>query len=349
MYFQDVNDQPPEFEHHHYTSTVSEAIPIGTEILTITASDQDSTPNAGIHYYIEPNHLDAAYFHIDSDKGIILSKQRLDHEERRELSFEVVATDTGVPAMSASAIVRVTVTDLNDNAPVFDQLTYKVTITDLLKRGEFVTIVSASDKDSSDMGRLTYSIVGGNDKRTFVIGDASGIISLSSLRTPAFDPSYHLNVSVTDGVFTAFARILITVQNSNSHVPAFAHLMYEFDVAENLPPGLVAVVTATDADLGPYGEVTYEIESEDAMEYFRIDPKTGDVMSKQPLDRERQSKYLVPVVAKDGGGRAGYTTLKINVADLGDHKPYFHMAQYKANVYETAKPGTIVLQVKIVS
>lgn len=104
----------------------------------------------------------------------------------------------------------------------------------------------------------------------------TGVISLSSLRKPDLDTGYRLNVSVTDGVFTAFTRVVINVHNSNNHIPTFAHAVYDMDVGENLSAGQrVGVLTATDGDLGEYGDINYNISSEDMMEYFLIDQDTG--------------------------------------------------------------------------
>ena len=117
---------------------------------------------------------DSSFFHIDSDRGIILTKQKLDHEAKTKLTFEVVATDHGYPVLSSSVNVEVIVMDLNDNAPSFDHPSYDVIISDLVKRGQFVTIVTASDADSSDSHNLAYSIVGGNERQAFTINEYSG-------------------------------------------------------------------------------------------------------------------------------------------------------------------------------
>ncbi len=104
----------------------------------------------------------------------------------------------------------------------------------------------------------------------------TGVISLSSLRKPDLEASYLLNVSVTDGVFTAFTRVLINVQNSNNHAPAFPHAVYDVDIAENMAAGRqIAEVKALDPDMGIYGDVRYDISSEDLKEFFRIDEETG--------------------------------------------------------------------------
>ena len=99
---------------------------------------------------------------------------------------------------------------------------------------------------------------------------------MSSLRKPDLQAGYTLNVSVTDGVFTAFTRVTINVQNSNNHAPVFPHAVYDMDVAENTQSRQrVGVVTANDADLGIFGDIVYDISSEDMKEYFMIDQYTG--------------------------------------------------------------------------
>ena len=163
----------------------------------------------------------------------------------------------------------------------FDQPFYEVVITDLLRRGQFVSRVTASDADSPDSTDLGYAIIGGNKRRSFTIEGDTGVLRLSRLRTPDLLPSYVLNVSVTDGVFTSFARIKIIVRNSNGHVPEFIQGVYDVDVSENLPAGQqVATLRAKDGDQGRFGRLTYAIESDDAEEIFSIDKDTG-----MPLDR----------------------------------------------------------------
>jgi protocadherin Fat 1/2/3 len=250
-------------------------------ILTVTANDADTGHNAKIHYHLEPSekgNSDHNYFHIDPEKGIILTKMKLNREVTSLLKFHVVATDSGFPALSTSVSVTIVITDLNDNPPKFEQPSYDVTITDLAQRGQFVTKVIASDPDSSDADQLAYSIVGGNVKQTFSIEERTGIIRLSSLRRPEFQSSYALNISVTDGVFTNFARVLIKVEFSNNHVPTFSQSLYDVDVVENAAAGAyVTKVKATDLDTGKYGDITYSIESEDAEELFRIESDSGKI------------------------------------------------------------------------
>ena len=282
---QDVNDNAPTFDAQHLrTGSISEAAPVGTSVLTVVATDNDDTNNAVLHYTIGSADSNSAsrdheYFDIEPDTGVIRSKQSLDHETQRVMTFTVIATDGGVPPLNGSMQVRVDVTDINDNPPRFDRPEYDVFVTDLASRGQLVTRVSASDADSGDGDAgMRYSIVDGNTRQSFEIDALSGVISLSSLRTPDLLASnYVLNVSVTDGVFTNFARVKITVRHANSHVPRFERGVYSGEVFENLPRHTtVTTVRATDDDRGIYGEVTYYIDSDDVKDVFEIDSESGE-------------------------------------------------------------------------
>ena len=90
--------------------------------------------------------------------------------------------------------------------------------------------------------------------------------------------AYVLNVSASDGVFTAFTRVKIAIEQSNSFTPVFSRSVYDADMTANQPAGvIVTTVSATDGDDGVYGDVTYSVIGEDADELFAIDSQTGEV------------------------------------------------------------------------
>ncbi len=74
---------------------------------------------------------------------------------------------------------------------------------------------------------------------------------------------------------------------------------------------------------------------------------SGELFTAARLDRETHTMFNVPVIAVDGGGRTGYTNIRVNVADQGDNMPQFKMNDYKANAYSTVDVGTFVLQVPV--
>lgn len=87
---------------------------------------------------------------------------------------------------------------------------------------------------------------------------------------------YVLNVSVTDGVYSGYARVKVNILGENNNSPVFTRTVYEVAVRENLPPGApVTTVKAADIDRGEYGKITYSIESQVYDKIFMIDPETG--------------------------------------------------------------------------
>lgn len=179
------------------------------------------------------------------------------------------------------------VSDMNDNQPKFLQPSYSCVLSEHATRGQFVTVVSASDADYIDHNNLIYTIAQGNEQQTYSIDPYSGIITLVNMQNFADKHLTVLNVSVTDGVYTSFTRVKISILPANLHNPVFTQVLYEVKLNENQLAGrLVATVKATDEDFGDYGRVTYSIFSDEMMEYFAIDKDKGEITTKVKLDRE---------------------------------------------------------------
>lgn len=126
-----------------------------------------------------------------------------------------------------------TVIDMNDNAPKFEQPSYSCGLSQHAKRGQFVTIVTASDPDFIDHDSLIYKIAEGNELQTYEIDAMTGIISLINMQNFAENHMTVLNVSVTDGVYTSFTRVKINILPGNLHSPTFPHVSYDVKVNEN--------------------------------------------------------------------------------------------------------------------
>jgi protocadherin Fat 1/2/3 len=233
--------------------------------------------NQKVTYRIEVDGSNSSnYFHIDADDGSIYLKRSLDHEAASAHHLLVVASDSGQPRLSTTAHVWVSVVDMNDNPPRFEQPSYSCFLSQHAQRLQFVTVVAASDADSVDQERLTYSVVGGNEQQTFHVDHRTGVVSLINVQNFGQRPLYLLNVSVTDGVYTSFARVKIDVLSANNHNPRFARPVYEAKIRENQISGMPVIqVEAQDDDRDAFGQVAYSIPSELLSETFEIHPTTG--------------------------------------------------------------------------
>ncbi|XP_061684884.1 protocadherin Fat 1a isoform X3 [Syngnathoides biaculeatus] len=345
---EDINDNAPVFLSKSYYANISEASVIGTSVLQVDAIDFDTGHNQKIFYQlVEEKGNSFDYFTIDRNTGLISMARVLDHEETPQHRLRVRAVDGGVPALSTDVVVTVDVTDLNDNAPTFAEPTYKAAVSELASRGHFVTQVQASDADSSDLNKLEFAIVSGNEDQSFVIDKQTGAIVISNHRRAQMQPLYHLNVSVSDGVYWSTALVDVTVIGANFHNPAFSQMEYAVELVENSPAGtLVAEAKATDDDEGVYGQITYRIVNDVAKDKFTVG-ENGDVFTLESMDRDSSIEKVIPISleAKDGGGKVGFCTVNVVLTDVNDNAPQFRAAEYKVTIASDAPRGTSVVTI----
>lgn len=345
---EDVNDNAPVFLSKSYYANISEASVIGTSVLQVSAKDLDTGNNRESFYQlVEEKGKSSECFTINRDTGVISTARTLDHEEIQQHKLRVRVVDGGVPALSSDATVVIDVTDLNDNAPIFSELTYKSTVSELAPRGHFITQVQASDADSSDSNNLVFSIISGNEDQNFAIDKQTGAIFISNHRRPNMQPLYNLNVSVSDGVFRNSALVVVTVIGANFHNPTFAQVEYVVELVEKSPAGtFVAEAKATDDDEGLYGHITYQIVNDFAKDKFSVN-ENGEILTLESLDRENALEKVIPVslTAKDGGGKVGFCIVSVILTDVNDNAPQFRAAEYKATVASDVPRGTSVLRI----
>lgn len=345
---EDVNDNAPVFSKPTYSVNIDEGLPIGSSVIQLSASDRDSGRNKDLTFQImktEGNETD--FFEIDPKSGLIVTTQVLDHENAKHYNLKIKATDSGSVPLSSEAHVFVNIIDVNDNPPDFVKSQYEATLDEMAKCGHIVIKIQASDPDTQDLNTLKYKILSGNEGRYFNINESSGIISFSNVCKRNLDPYYNLTVAVSDGVFQKTAPVNIDMINSNRHSPYFKQNIYEAELAENAEPGTRVIrLAAIDPDDGPYGSVDYTIINKLADENFNIDNE-GQIITRQPLDRENPSQRVIAikVMAKDGGGRVAFCTVKIILTDENDNVPQFKASEYQVSIQSTVNKGSPVIQI----
>ncbi|XP_054610682.1 protocadherin Fat 3 isoform X3 [Dunckerocampus dactyliophorus] len=350
----DVNDNPPYFQKPSYSAVLAENAMIGTSVLQVSAQDQDSEKNSAVSYQIVADLYNSTdYFHIERDSGLVFTARLLDYELVQRFNFIIRATDSGESALGSDVSVTVAIADTNDNPPNFSQSLYEAFVSELAPRGHFVTCVQASDADIGDAQRLRlpalrYSIVSGNERMMFIMEEESGVLRLSNKRRQGMKLSYQLNVSVSDGVFTNTAQVVVRVLGANLYSPVFSQRFYLAEVRENAPPrSKVIQVRATDEDSGLFGQITYSFINDFGKTRFTIDAD-GVISTLQKLDRENpQNKDIVlTVMALDGGGRASFCTVRVVLADENDNAPRFRAVEYRMSIKANVGKGSLVTQIQ---
>ena len=86
---------------------------------------------------------------MTDDDCLIYVKHRPDYAAHPVLLFEVVATDKGTPPLEGVALINITIIDVNDVVPNFEQDFYNLDIPCDEPVGSTIVTVSATDNDAS--------------------------------------------------------------------------------------------------------------------------------------------------------------------------------------------------------
>nr|XP_046911229.1 neural-cadherin-like isoform X3 [Dermatophagoides farinae] len=352
----DVNDNAPRFELPDYQAhNIDEDINIGTSILQVSATDQDTGKNAEIVYTVDRDD-----FVIDS-KGIIRSNKRLDADLNNTYVFTVRATDKGDPPLTGTATVRVYTENKNDESPKFSQDVYTPNVDENAGPDTLVTTVVASDKDGD--GILFGFVGGGTTSGMFTIEERTGVIRLTSGNIELDKDKYELNVTARDDgsccrngartIHTSTALVVVFITDVNDNKPVFEECgSYEPKVEEGAPSGThVITVKATDQDKGHNGQVRYSIVQQPNQKgtKFVVDEITGEVKTNKVFDREGDDGRFVSVTVKatDRGSPPleGVCSFKVEITDINDNPPLFDRQEYKEYVRQDTALGTNILRV----
>ncbi|XP_029302997.1 protocadherin-16-like [Cottoperca gobio] len=353
----DVNDNAPTFTQDLYQVTVSEHLPAGSAVITVTATDRDSGENGKITYRVMSS--TRGIFYIDPSNGTLFVNQKTEFDFKNPSILVVIEVrDQGTPSLSSIATVQVQVSDVNDNAPIFHQSEYRATVCEDGLPGSTVLTLEAVDGDlSRDNCGFDFAIASGNSGNTFQIESSvhfleghgfqtvGSLILVEELDFEAV-PSYNLTVVVSDrGVpqRSSSVPILISITDANDNPPAFSRAEYSVVLSEAAAAGTeILHLSATDPDSAPNGEVQYSICSGDETELFQVDRWTGALRLQRPLDSERRWSHVIVVQATDGQGHYALAPVSIEVKDINDNRPFFPLKLITASIRENQPQNALV-------
>uniref|UniRef100_A0A3Q3M5D5 Cadherin domain-containing protein n=1 Tax=Labrus bergylta TaxID=56723 RepID=A0A3Q3M5D5_9LABR len=179
------------------------------------------------------------YMELNRERGVLLVKQRID----REALCRQTTPYGGEPQMSGTMLIVITVLDVNDNAPVFTQPTYKATVTENSPKGTVVATVTASDADQGSNGKITYSITNTLDdiRKVFQVNEENGEINL---------------LASDDGGLTDSCKLIVDVQDVNDNKPEIDIMSKSTVISEDAKLNtVVTMINIEDKDSGENGKV----------------------------------------------------------------------------------------------
>ncbi|XP_010125786.1 PREDICTED: protocadherin-16-like, partial [Chlamydotis macqueenii] len=360
----DINDHAPAFPKQHSTFQIPEHTPIGSRFPLDPAFDADSGLLNTQGYVIKGENVGQA-FRLETRRGPngvlyldLVVSSILDRENRSSYSLLLEAYDGGSPPRSTQMTLDVSIQDINDNAPSFNQSRYHTLISENLKPGSSILQVFASDADEGDNGDVIYEI---NRRQSdpdqyFTIDSRTGVIKLNKGLDYEVRKVHELVVQARDKavhpeVTTAF--VTIHVRDYNDNQPTMTIIFLSEDgspqISEGAQPGqYVARISVSDPDYGEYSNVNVTLEGGDGK--FALTTKDNIIYLicvDQLLDREERDSYDLRVTATDSGTPPlrAESAFVLQVTDVNDNPPLFDQQEYKQSIPEVVYPGSFVLQV----
>ncbi|XP_077642868.1 ankyrin repeat and KH domain-containing protein 1 [Lonchura striata] len=331
----DVNDNPPEITILSLSSPVPEDAPAGTAVALLNVNDPDSGENGQVSCELSG---EAPLSIVASSGGSykVVTAGALDREQASEHRVTVVARDRGRPALWSSTELVLEVSDVNDNAPVFEEAAYSAYVAENNAAGALVLRVQARDADAGANGRVSYWLAGGS-------AGAAGAAPLVSVearsgalyaqRSLDYEQcrEFTLVVRAQDGgsparSSTATVRVFVLDRNDNAPRvlwPVAAAAAGE--AAAGAPPPfevvprsaeagyLVAKVVAVDADAGRNAWLSYELVQASEPALFRVGLHSGEVRTARAVSERDAAKQRLVAVVKDHGQPALSATATLHV------------------------------------
>ncbi|XP_046583151.1 protocadherin Fat 4-like [Haliotis rubra] len=306
--------------------TISEDTQHDAVIVTYTATDDDHGVDGTLSYEIvsvtgSDGSDGSGKFLLDSINGELRVSDILDSDTETggATHYDIVikAVDGGVPPKSVEATQKVTLTNVNDNAPVFKNAPLEVTVAEDVSIGDVVLQLTVTDADGDTP---TLSTI---DSTTFTIS-ASDLVTAASLDFEAAT-CYSVVMSATDGTFTTPLPITVTVTNVNDETPVII-VNTDFKIFEETPVDTVlpGAFTVNDADVAD--TFTYSLAGAD-VSYFTT-TSSGDLKMADRISFSGRN-VTVDVTVTDGASHSATATLTIPIQDINDNSP-----QCEHNVYE---------------
>ncbi|XP_063269643.1 protocadherin beta-16-like [Prinia subflava] len=293
------------------------------------------------------------YLELNQHTGDLVVREQMDREELCGQSepclvrFEVLLES---PLQSFRAEVRLT--DINDNSPVFLNKEIILKIPESAVPGTRFLLESAHDPDVGNNSLQHYSISSNeyfhvNTQRRNDGGRYAELVLDRALdREQQAEVAF--SITAVDGGSpprSGTASIRVVVLDINDNIPQFTQTLYKVSVMENSPQDtLVVIVSASDLDAGTNGEIVYSIfqNSEENLQTFTINPETGQIRLKKPLDYEEKKTYEIDVQATDGGGLSTHCKVEVQVKDVNDNAPEVVITSLTSTLSEAAPPNTVV-------
>ncbi|XP_048827473.1 protocadherin-18-like isoform X2 [Brienomyrus brachyistius] len=359
----DINDNSPQFSRSLIPIEISESAAVGTRIPLDSATDPDVGENSLHTYSLTPNN----FFKIDiktrtdgAKYAELVVVKELDREVQSSYELRLIASDTGVPPRSGSTLLKISVSDSNDNSPVFEETSHVIFLSENSPVGAVLIDLNATDPDEGANGKVVYSFsshVSQKILETFKINPENGQLTLLTRVDFETAVSYEIDVQAQDlgpNSIPAHCKIIIKVVDVNDNKPEISINLMTSGKEEvaYIPEGapidtFIALLRVEDLDSGLNGEVICRLHGHGHFKLQKTYEKNYMILTNVSLDREKRSEYSITLIAEDRG-TPSLSTIKhftVQVLDENDNPPRFEKSRYEIFKSENNSPGAYLTSV----
>ncbi|XP_033830457.2 protocadherin gamma-A11-like [Periophthalmus magnuspinnatus] len=311
----DINDNAPVIFLKSLSSQIPENVSPGTEVGIINVQDRDSENNRQVRCSLQTG---VPFKLVPSIKNYysLVTTEQLDRELVSDYNITITATDEGSPPLSSSKTVHLTVADINDNPPVFEEQSYSAHVTENNKPGSTLCSVAARDPDWRQNGTVVYSLLPGEvngapvSSYVSVNGDTGVIHAVRAFDYEQFR-SFKVHVMARDNgspPLSSNVTVNVFISDVNDNSPQILYPTPEGNsfMTELVPKAahagsLVSKVIAVDADSGQNAWLSYHIVKSTDPGLFTIGLHSGEIRSQRDVSESDSMKQNLIVSVKDNG------------------------------------------------
>ncbi|KAM4586911.1 protocadherin beta-15-like isoform 1-T1 [Fundulus diaphanus] len=336
----DVNDNSPVIYVKSLANPVPENVSPGTEVGIVNVQDADSDNNQNVRCSIQQN---VPFKLVPSIKNYysLVTTGQLDRELVSDYNITITATDEGSPPLSSSKTVQLSVADINDNPPVFEEQSYSAQVSENNKPGSTLCSVSARDPDWRQNGTVIYSLLPGEvngasvSSYLSVNGDTGVIHAVRSFDYEQFR-SFKVHIMARDNgspPLSSNVTVSVFISDVNDNSPQILYPAPEGSsfMTELVPKAahggsLVSKVIAVDADSGQNAWLSYHIVKATDPGLFTIGLHSGEIRTQRDISESDSMKQNLIVAVKDNGQPslsatcAMYLLISDNLAEVPELK-----------------------------
>ncbi|XP_060110478.1 protocadherin beta-16-like [Heteronotia binoei] len=346
---EDENDNAPEITVISITSPLAENSSQDTLVVLFSVTDRDSGDNGRTSCSMEMN-LPFLLKTTVNNYYQLVTQRPLDREKVPEYNITITATDWGSPRLTSKRTIKVLISDINDNSPVFEKSKYEMQVWENNIPGLLMGLVHAVDLDVEQNAKVAYSLVPGNASGA----PAASYVSINSetgnlylLRSLDYEQikEFQVTVRASDGgspPLSSEVVVRVVILDENDNAPFFLYPLQNSTspcnelVPKSVEAGyLVAKVVAVDGDSGQNSWLSYELLKATDPSLFSIGAQNGEVKTRRPLTERDTNKQRLIILVRDNGHPPQSSTATLNILPVdGFSDPYLNIASVSQEASE---------------